>query len=317
MSTLLASAPIRMTESLDTASWAAALGDVLLPVDVTGFGAGASAATIVSSLLGDIRLSVVDAPSHTVHRHLGHIAADVRREAVVCYQLSGVVCLEQGGIETIVQPGEFTIFDWEASFTLTAAQGYRAVILQLPVNAILIPFEAFRKKVSPGIRPTVGLGLAVSPFFTKLAENAGQLHGWAGERVVRSAVELACAVFAEHVRSAESAPSCSPDFVKAAAYAEANLIDPDLDARRIAAAIFVSTRQLHKIFQAEGTTASAWIRARRLAKCRSMLNDPEYHWMSVGDIGAAWGFFNRAHFSRIYRAAYGCSPREHRGGCLE
>ena len=45
---------------------------------------------------------------------------------------------------------------------------------------------------------------------------------------------------------------------------------------RIAKAHFISTRYVHKLFQPEGTTVSAWIRSRRLEGARRDLADPEF-----------------------------------------
>ena len=44
------------------------------------------------------------------------------------------------------------------------------------------------------------------------------------------------------------------------AFIEANLGDPDLDPEEIARASFISTRYLHKLFEAEGTSVCRWIR---------------------------------------------------------
>lgn len=310
---LLALPSLRARGEFGAAAIVEALIGAHFPMDVTVLD-DHSAALSSSNTLGGIRVSAIDAPAHIASRGPGHIGRDTGRRAAVCYYLEGTIRIEQGGVESLVQPGEFAIFDWESPFTLTAPAGYRAVVLQLPSEAILAPLETFRKKVSTGIRPPAGLARIVPSFFSRLADDCSRLGGPAGERVARSAVELACAAHAERLRSPEVSPPRSPDFIQASLFAEEHLADPQLDAQRIAAAIFVSTRQLHKIFQAEGTTVSRWIRNRRLEKCRGMLTDPELHWMSVGDIGAAWGFFNRAHFSRIYRAAYGCSPRSHRDG---
>jgi AraC-like DNA-binding protein len=54
---------------------------------------------------------------------------------------------------------------------------------------------------------------------------------------------------------------------------------------------------------------SAWIRRRRLEACRHDLVQTS---RAVSAIGARWGLPDAAHFSRLFRAAYGSSPREYR-----
>jgi len=100
-------------------------------------------------------------------------------------------------------------------------------------------------------------------------------------------------------------------------YIEANLADPQLSPASIAAAHFISTRHLHNVFHESGSTVASWIRSRRLERVRRDLRDPLHSGTSVGAVAARWGFLDAAHFSRLFRAAYGCSPREFRAELLE
>ena len=95
-------------------------------------------------------------------------------------------------------------------------------------------------------------------------------------------------------------------------FIEANLDDESLSPPQIAAAHYISIRQLHQLFQFEGTTVSTWIRTRRLEHCRRMLVDPLHAGRPVSEIGARWGLPGLPHFSRIFKAAYGVSPRTFR-----
>jgi AraC-like DNA-binding protein len=96
------------------------------------------------------------------------------------------------------------------------------------------------------------------------------------------------------------------------AYIERHLGDAGLAPGDIAAAHHVSTRQLHKLFHAQGTTVSGWIRERRLEHCRRDLLDARYASRPVASIGARWGYPDAAHFSRLFKGAYGLSPRDYR-----
>lgn len=95
-------------------------------------------------------------------------------------------------------------------------------------------------------------------------------------------------------------------------YIEEHLADIDLGPERIAAHASVSTRTLHRLFEADGTTVRAWIRARRLEHCRVQLADPAWDGLPVSGVGARWGLWDAAHFSRLFKASYGMSPRQYR-----
>ena len=75
-------------------------------------------------------------------------------------------------------------------------------------------------------------------------------------------------------------------------------------------------RRLHQVFQDEGTTVSTWIRTRRLERCRRALEDPMSAGVPVARIAARWGFPDAAHFSRVFKAAYGVSPSAARNQAL-
>jgi AraC-like DNA-binding protein len=93
-------------------------------------------------------------------------------------------------------------------------------------------------------------------------------------------------------------------------FIEENLGDPDLDPQRIARANFISTRYLHKLFESEGTSVCGWIRASRLERCRRDLLDPALGHLTILAIASRWGLPGPQHFSRLFRAAHGCSPSE-------
>ncbi|MFT4283670.1 MAG: helix-turn-helix domain-containing protein [Protaetiibacter sp.] len=99
-------------------------------------------------------------------------------------------------------------------------------------------------------------------------------------------------------------------------YIEAHLGELDLTPDRIAASQNISTRTLHRLFEREGMTLGAWIRARRLEHCRMDLIDPAYADVSVSAVGTRWGLWDAAHFSRLFKSTFGASPRAYRQEAL-
>jgi AraC-like DNA-binding protein len=95
-------------------------------------------------------------------------------------------------------------------------------------------------------------------------------------------------------------------------YIEVHLGDLDLSPDAVAAAQNISTRTLHRLFESEGLTISGWTRNRRLEHCRVELGDGAFDNLSVSSIGARWGLWDAAHFSRLFKSAFGESPRAYR-----
>lgn len=93
-------------------------------------------------------------------------------------------------------------------------------------------------------------------------------------------------------------------------YVRLHLAEPDLTAARIAAEHHVSVRQLYLILSRAGITLADWIRTQRLEECKRELASSAYQFMTIEAIAHRWGFASAPHFSRVFKAAYGVSPRD-------
>jgi AraC-like DNA-binding protein len=95
-------------------------------------------------------------------------------------------------------------------------------------------------------------------------------------------------------------------------FIEQHLDDPDLDPAAIAAAHHISVRSLYRLFSSHQMTVAGWVRARRLDRCRQDLSDPRLRQRPVHVIGIRWGLSDSAHFSRVFKAAFGLTPNDYR-----
>lgn len=93
------------------------------------------------------------------------------------------------------------------------------------------------------------------------------------------------------------------------------LRDPDLSIEGLGAAVGVSKRYLHKLFQAgAGDTLGRYILARRLDRCRDDLLNPALSAQSITAIAFNWGFNDASHFSHTFKRRFGVSPKAFRLG---
>lgn len=91
---------------------------------------------------------------------------------------------------------------------------------------------------------------------------------------------------------------------------ESGLSDPELTLASLARHERVSERLLQKLFEASGQTFSAYLRQRRLERCRADLGNRLYGHLSISDICFRWGFNDAAHFSHAFRDQFNVSPRQ-------
>ena len=91
---------------------------------------------------------------------------------------------------------------------------------------------------------------------------------------------------------------------------EAHLSDSDLSIGKISAREGLSARYVQKLFERENVTFSAYLRKRRLERCRQDLADPNQSCATISEIGFRWGFRDQATFSRAFSLEFGVPPRD-------
>jgi AraC-like DNA-binding protein len=220
----------------------------------------------------------------------------------------GVV--EQDGRRARLGPGDLALMDLSrpARWSMSSVE---CVALVFP--PALLPLPAERVAASTAVRiPGDGAGALPSWVARQLA---GHLDRPDGARLGSAVLDLLAVALAERLEPRHEPPPETREralLLNVRAFIEQRLDDPALSPSTIAAAHHVSVRYLHKLFETQQTTVAAWVRQRRLERCRRDLLDPALRAWSVSAIGARWGILNAGHFSRLFRAAYGVSPREYR-----
>jgi AraC-like DNA-binding protein len=86
------------------------------------------------------------------------------------------------------------------------------------------------------------------------------------------------------------------------------LADPTLSLPLLAARIGMPTRTLQTAFEEGGTSYSAELSRRRLARAHALLSDHANRDRRVIDIALACGFADVSHFNRQFRAYFGTTP---------
>jgi AraC family transcriptional regulator, positive regulator of tynA and feaB len=96
------------------------------------------------------------------------------------------------------------------------------------------------------------------------------------------------------------------------AYVMKHLTDPDLSFHKVASSCGISARYLSYVLKNGDTTFSDLLWGRRIVKAKEWLTSSSMRNHMVQEIAFMAGFKSAAHFSRMFKDAYGCSPKEFR-----
>lgn len=115
------------------------------------------------------------------------------------------------------------------------------------------------------------------------------------------------------LRSLDGRPADGVEFaparrLQAQRFIAANLGDQHLNPDEVARAMSISRRALYASF-ADGEGIAAAIRTARLRRAHALLADPAQRHRTIAAIAAEVGIVSPAHFSRLFRAEYGQTPR--------
>lgn len=295
-------------------AWRAAVAEAFVPLDFSFPDPRAFRGEISGEVLGTVAVTRVTAGPHSAERTQRHVARTEMPYYKVSMPLRGYVLISQDGREAPLIPGDLAIYDTSRPYHVTFDDTCRLLVLMFPHRELRLPHDAVSAVTARRVSGRNGIGGLVAPLLVNLASRLDEVAGAQSARLADNVVDLLGTLYADLLSGAGYRPADPMHtlMTKIRCFIEDNLDDPELGPESVAAACHISVGYLHKLFRAEGTSVSRTIRERRLEQCRRDLVAPGTREKAVSAIGAHWGFLDAAHFSRVFKATYGVSPREYR-----
>jgi len=214
-----------------------------------------------------------------------------------------------GGREVTTRPGDLIIADPSVPFATEARRAY-------DVDVWLFPRGLIEAHLAPAMRPRSmllsdgnGVNALVRAYLGAFSEQIDTLAdadaGVVADNFCRL-LALACGAAAGEQHEAIRAAR----FEQAKRYIELHLSEPALAPETVAAAMKISVRQLHLLFEPSGTSVARYLLRRRIEECRAALASPAASGRSVTDIALGWGFNSLPTFYRTFQRAFGTTPGE-------
>ena len=256
---------------------------------------------------------------HSVHRTPGLIRRGHPELYRVAMAVSGSLCLAQDGRVARLRRGEFTIYDFNRPYELAYDSGVELAVFSFPREMFALPVDLVARLTAVPIAADGGAGALAAPLLRRVARDLDSYRPDSAARLSAGLMNLVTAAVAEHADQAGSLPAPAREqtlLLRVHAFIEQHLGDAGLDPDTVAAEHYVSVRYLYRLFETQSTTVAAWIRHRRLERCRQDLADPALRAVPVSAVAARWGLADAAHFSRLFRRTYGLPPAEYRQACL-
>lgn len=283
-----------------------------VPLRVTADTPNGFAARLSSTEADNIAFTEVSARPHLIERTPETIASGGSEFYKVSLLLSGSSILVQDGKELVMQAGDLSIYDTSRPYSLLFGEDFRNLIMMFPKDRLDLPIPFTEQLTAVSLREQhSGLAPLITTFLSQFPNQLAPLSERVRARLARTSLDLIGTMFSSILDTEPTKLDPRHALLQRIHdHIDLNLASPTLSPGSISAAHFISTRHLHALFRQSGTTVSTWIRERRLEHCRADLLDPALADRTILHIASRWGFTDAAHFSRVFKTAYGVAPSE-------
>jgi AraC-like DNA-binding protein len=273
-------------------------------------------ADLHSYALGSVLLGMARASGQRFRRTPATIARSGVDHIILQLYVSGGYEGVAGEMPIRVEPGDICVLDLAQTFE-TRARAFQNVTLVVPrpmFDARLLQIEDLHGLVLPG---GAALALLLARHLSALFDYAPRMTSDECQAAVEGTVALisACLKGELERRDADRGATAEASLFRIRRHIEARLTDPDLDTDAIAQHFGLSRASLYRLFAPIGGVAD-YIRSRRLHRAFFDLAGTGSRGLRISEVARRWQLGTDAHFTRLFKAAYGITPRGAREAAL-
>jgi len=218
-----------------------------------------------------------------------------------------------GGRTSVLEEGDFLLYDPSQPLRLTFTEPTQALVLRLPLAYTEARLPRLRQMVGVKMRGDSGPAAIFSQFlrniWAQLQEDDGD---WAAslDDVIWPLLDM---TYASRRVDATAASRREERRRALISVVNENLCDPTLDSRQIAEGMGVSPRYVQMLFAEMATTPTAFIRRQRLELAARRLERDGPN-IAITNVAYDVGFNDLSSFCRAFRGRFNVSARDYRAG---
>lgn len=308
--------PLRVTApTRDFDRYRSSMSGLFVPLEMSLASPGPFRGATWYRVIDGVHLAQIGATPHIVTRTPGQAHGGDAPYFKLSYQLRGGAHFAQDGRDADLRPGDLAIYDTSRPYRLATGDEASFLFLMIPQDRIDLPPRSVRKLTATRIEGGAGMAGVLAPQLRYLADHIDELGRPPGRRLVRNTLDLLTTLLFSELGGERSTERDGDALMpRILAFIDENLAGPLITPARITAEHHVSVSRLHGLFRERGITVSGWVREQRLERVRRDLADPIMADRPISAVAARWGLTDASHFSRLFKARFGVSPREFRHG---
>jgi AraC-like DNA-binding protein len=227
--------------------------------------------------------------------------------------LSGRSIVAGRGREITLLDGDAMLLSYAESRAITRPELVRYRIIRVP-RALLVGLV---RNLDDAVARPIPRGTGVLSLLTNYVGALIDDPALVAPEVRRLIVAQLCDLIAVTIGATREAAAIAEDRGIRAARLRAikndiedNLTHEDLSPGAVAGRQRISDSYIRKLFESEGTSFSAFVLGRRLARAHAMLTDSRRSDRSIASIAFEAGFGDLSYFNRSFRRSYGATPSD-------
>ena len=292
----------------------AALSKIFASLDMRNAGSVEGVYTV--SEMDDVRFihARTAGGQYEVQHRTSHIRSATDSYCFACLPLTTAICLRQAGRDCALAPGDLGLVDTRQEYTIDILSGGSSIWVRFGSHRLEAQLPQLADVFARRIDGTAGIGNLASRFIRSVAEESDRLLERSQTAIAVMAADLvseaAACTTAERTLFRSSSQRT---LERARTYIDQHLNSENLSPVQIARGIGISPRYLSQLFATAGETPMGCVSRQRLRRCRARLERETWRPGLITDMAFACGFTNVSSFNRLFKTAFGITPRQATG----